>query len=197
MKSMLQKIQYNAPVTLTFTLLAFITMLLGTYVSPSITTIFFANYRTSFLDPMQYVRLFSYILGHASWGHFSSNFMLILLLGPIIEEKYGSAALLKMILFTAFVAGLINSLFFDTALVGASGIVFMMILLSSYANVKAKHIPLTLIIVAVIYIGNEVVSGLTIRDNISHLTHIFGGICGGVFGYLITNKKSYKIGKFL
>ena len=32
------------------------------------------------------------------------------------------------------------------------------------------------------YIGDEVVTGLFTQDNISQLTHIVGGICGGVFG---------------
>lgn len=192
MKINIKKIQYNAPVTLTFTFAALLALLLGTYINSNITSYFFMNYRTSFTDPMQYVRLFTYILGHANWDHFSSNFLIILLLGPILEEKYGSIQLLKMILFTALVGGLVNTIFFSTALLGASGIVFMIILLSSYANVKARRIPLTLIIVVIFFIGKEVVTGLTVTDNISHLTHIFGGLCGGIFGFMITQGKRSK-----
>jgi rhomboid protease GluP len=188
MKINLKKIQYNAPVTLTFTLAALMVLLLGTLTNSSTTNYFFTNYRTSFADPMQYIRLFIYILGHANWEHFSSNFLIILLLGPILEEKYGSLKLLNMILFTAFVSGLINTLFFSTGLLGASGIVFMIILLSSYANVQAGRIPLTLIIVIVVFIGKEVINGLSISDNVSQLTHIFGGLCGGIFGFIITRR---------
>jgi rhomboid protease GluP len=189
MKTNLKKIQYNAPVTLTFTFTALVVLLIGTYLDSGITIYFFSNYRTSFADPMQYFRLFSHILGHANWEHFYSNFLLILLLGPILEEKYGSKKLLQMILFTAFITGLINTLFFDTAILGASGIVFMIILLSSYANAQAGKIPLTLIIVVIIFLGKEVVTGLTVADNISQLTHIFGGLCGGVFGFIITKRR--------
>jgi rhomboid protease GluP len=190
MKINIKKIQYNAPVTLTFTLAALVVLLLGTFTNSYTTKYFFMNYRTSFTDPMQYVRLFTYILGHANWEHFSSNFLIILLLGPILEEKYGSLKLLNMILFTAFITGLINTLFFSTGLLGASGIVFMIILLSSYVNVQAGRIPLTLLIVVVIFIGKEVINGLTVNDNISQLTHIFGGLCGGIFGFMITKSKS-------
>jgi rhomboid protease GluP len=192
MKISLKKIQYNAPVTLTFTLAALVVLLLGTLTNSSTTYYFFTNYRTSFSDPMQYVRLFTYILGHANWEHFSSNFLIILLLGPILEEKYGSLKLLNMILFTAFVSGLVNTLFFSTGLLGASGIVFMIILLSSYANVQTGRIPLTLIIVVAVFIGKEVVNGLSTSDNVSQLTHIFGGLCGGIFGFLITKSKVSK-----
>jgi rhomboid protease GluP len=189
MKTNFKKIQYNAPVTLTFTFAALIVLLLGTYLDSGLTIYFFSNYRTSFTDPMQYFRFFSHILGHANWEHFYSNFLLILLLGPILEEKYGSQKLLQMILFTAFITGLINTLFFNTAILGASGIVFMVILLSSYANAQAGKIPLTLIIVVVIFLGKEIVTGLTVADNISQLTHIFGGLCGGIFGFMITKKR--------
>ena len=86
--------------------------------------------------------------------------MIILLIGPMLEEKYGSRCLLSMILLTAFVTGVVNVIFFNTALLGASGIVFMMILLSSFASHKEGGIPLTLILVTVLYIGQEVVQGL-------------------------------------
>lgn len=189
MQKSIKKIQYNAPVTLTFTFVALLVLLLGTLTNSYTTQYFFMNYSTSFADPMQYVRLFTHVLGHANWEHFSSNFLIILLLGPMLEEKYGSTKFLKMILFTAFITGLINTLFFSTAILGASGIVFMIILLSSYANARTGRLPLTLIIVVVIFIGREIVSGLTETDNISHITHIFGGLCGGIFGFMITKRR--------
>jgi membrane associated rhomboid family serine protease len=43
-------------------------------------------------------------------------------------------------------------------------------------------IPLTLILVFVIYVGQEIVTAINATDNISHLTHIIGGICGAVIG---------------
>ena len=79
-----------------------------------------------------------------------------------------------------------------TGLLGASGVAFMLILLSSFANYQRGRIPLTLILVAVIYLSGEIIDGLTQQDDISHLTHIIGGICGTVFGWAITKPKEPK-----
>jgi membrane associated rhomboid family serine protease len=136
----------------------------------------------SFFNPLDYLRLFSHPIGHAGWGHLFGNFSLILLLGPLIEEKYGSSTLLIMMLLTALATSILNILFLTTGLRGASGIVFMLIVLSSITNIKSGKIPLTFILVVLIYIGNEFMSSLK-ADNISQFAHIIGGICGSVFGF--------------
>jgi membrane associated rhomboid family serine protease len=109
------------------------------------------------------------------------NLSFILLLGPIMEEKYGSRAILIMILVTAFITGVLNTLIFDTSLVGASGIVFMMILLSSFTNIREKEIPLTFILVTAIFVSNELVN-IFKDNNISEFAHLMGGGCGSIFG---------------
>ena len=84
---------------------------------------------------------------------------------------------------TAFVTGLVQFLFFPgTALMGASGIVFMMIVMSSLAGMRDGCIPLTLILVMVLYVGGEIVKGVSLSDNVSQLTHIIGGLCGAFLG---------------
>ena len=109
--------------------------------------------------------------------------MLILVVGPPLEEKYGSRSLLWAIAVTALVSGLIQWLFFPhTALLGASGIVFMMIVMSSLAGMKDGCVPITLLLVLALYIGKEVVDGVVLADNVSQLTHVVGGICGAVMG---------------
>ncbi|MBV7276497.1 rhomboid family intramembrane serine protease [Clostridium sp. PL3] len=188
---MFKRIQYNSPVILTFTFLAFISYLLGKVTYDVSTRYLFTNYKTSLTDPMQYVRLFSYIFGHANWSHFSNNFLIVLLVGPMVEEKYGSTNLIEMIAFTALITGVINTLFFSTALLGASGIVFMLIILSSFANVKSGKIPLTLILVAIFFVGREVLNAMFATDNISHSAHIIGGLCGGILGYLKTRRENF------
>lgn len=188
MMNYLKKIKYNSPVILSFTLLSLFAVILGYLTAGLSTQLLFCVYKSSPLNPLSYIRLFTHILGHADWQHFLNNFMLILLVGPMLEEKYGSKKLLGMIVFTAFLTGLINIIFFDTALLGASGIAFMLILLSSFANIKQGGIPLTLILVAAAYIGNEIINGLISQDNISQLTHIIGGICGCGLGFVMNKK---------
>lgn len=186
----LKKIKYNSPVILSFTFLSFFVLILG-YLTTGISTgLLFCVYKSSPLDPLFYIRLFTHVLGHADWQHFLNNFMLILLVGPMLEEKYGSKKLLGMMVFTAFITGLINIVFFETALLGASGIAFMLILLSSFVNMKQGGIPLTFILVAAAYIGNEIINGVIGQDNISQLTHIIGGICGCSLGFILNKNKS-------
>ena len=143
-------------------------------------------YRSSFADPLTYVRLFGHVLGHASYEHYMGNMMLLLVIGPALEEKYGSDKLLFSILFTAAVSGLVQmALFPHSALLGASGIVFMMIVLSSLSGMKNGSIPLTLILVVLLYLGGELWDAVTVRDNVSQLTHIVGGLCGAGLGLMM------------
>lgn len=120
--------------------------------------------------------------------------MLILVIGPLLEEKYGTANLIFVILATALVTGLVNYIFFPhVQLLGASGVVFAFILLSPFTGVKEGTIPLTLILVALIYIGEQVYSGIFVQDNVSHLTHILGGGVGAGLGFVM---HKYKMNKY-
>jgi len=174
------RITYNAPVVLTFTIAAvaaFLLCQLATSLQP-----WFAAW-PRLVDARSYVGLVSHILGHASWEHLISNFMLILLIGPILEERHGSVPLLGMIVLTAVVTGLANLALSQHVLVGASGVAFMMILLASMANMRGGEIPLTFLAIALIYLGGEVVHSFR-ADGISHLAHLVGGATGAAFGFL-------------
>ncbi|MBR2991261.1 MAG: rhomboid family intramembrane serine protease, partial [Solobacterium sp.] len=85
---------------------------------------------------------------------------------------------------TALVTGLIHNFFFHGALMGSSGICFAFILLASVTG-RQKGVPLTLILVALFWIGNEIYTGLTVHDQISQITHIIGGVCGGMTGLFL------------
>jgi membrane associated rhomboid family serine protease len=106
----------------------------------------------------------------------------------MLEENYGSAPLLVMIVITAFVTGVLNVLLFHSALMGASGVVFMMILLSSFTNFSKGEIPITFILVLILYMGVQLVNSFS-SDNISQFAHIAGGLCGSFFGFLRPEKK--------
>ncbi len=182
---LLPKIQYNAPVILTFSLLAIAIRFISMFF-PNLTRYFFVVGPTmSLLNPLDYSRLVSHALGHVSWGHLFGNLTYILLLGPILEEKYGSSTILLMMVLTALCTGIINVLLFSTGLLGASGIVFMLIILASIVNVQEDTIPLTFILVALIFIGTEVLNVFR-DDNISQMAHIVGGAMGAIFGFILT-----------
>ncbi|MCC8078991.1 MAG: rhomboid family intramembrane serine protease [Oscillospiraceae bacterium] len=175
--------QYNAPFTLTFALISLIALILGWLTDGATTTKFFCVYRSSLTDPLTYLRFFTHTLGHASLSHYTGNILLLLVLGPGLEERYGSRSIFFATLITALVSGLVQWIFFPSvALLGASGVVFMMIIMASLGGARGDGIPLTLIFVFLFYVGEEVYDGIFVSDNISQLTHIVGGICGAVLG---------------
>ena len=178
------RVQYNAPVVLTFALVSLGVLVLDFITGGWSTGSLFCVYRSPLSDPLTYVRLAGHVLGHADYAHYLSNMMLLLVVGPPLEEKYGSRRLLGCILITALVSGLVQfTLFPGTGLLGASGIVFMMIVLSSLAGMRSGTIPLTLILVVILYLGGEVVDAILLRDSVSQLTHIVGGLCGAALGF--------------
>ena len=179
-------IRFNAPVILSFALLSLIALLLGKWTNGATTTQFFSVYRSSLADPLTYVRFFGHVLGHSSYEHYMGNMLLILLVGPGLEEKYGSGTMVWTIAVTALVTGLVHFVFFPgSVLLGASGVVFMMIVLSSFTAMRRGEIPITLILVVIFYLGGEILDGLFKQDNVSQITHIVGGLCGLVFGFTI------------
>ena len=100
---------------------------------------------------------------------------------PILEEKYKNK-LIYVIVISALATGLINNIFSpNTILLGASGVCFSFILLSSITGTK-EGVPVTLIIVAILWIGGEIYSGIAVADNISQISHIIGGLIGAFMG---------------
>ena len=184
-----RRIQYNSPVVLNFALLSLLALVLGGLTGGWTTAKLFCVYRSPLSDPLTYPRFFLHVLGHSGWAHYSGNILLMLVVGPQLEERYGSKNLLICIGVTAFVTGLIQWLLFPgSALMGASGIVFMMLLMASMGGGRGSGIPLTLILVALFYIGGEVFTAFTQADNISQLTHVIGGVCGAVLGFAMQKK---------
>ena len=179
----MKKLHYNSPVILTFFFLSLAALILGALTQGWTTRQLFSVYRSP-VSPLFFVRLFGHVLGHSGYAHFSGNMVLLLVIGPAMEEKYGSVPLLTGILLTALISGALQCLLFPgAALLGASGILFMLILLSSLSGMRSGSIPLTLILVAAIYLGQEVYSALFIQDNVAHFMHLVGGLCGAGFGF--------------
>ncbi|MCR5203114.1 MAG: rhomboid family intramembrane serine protease [Lachnospiraceae bacterium] len=195
MKESKFKITFNSPVVLSFTAICVIVMLLHYLTGGFTTNHFFSVYRSSLLSPFTYIRAFGHIFGHANWSHLIGNMMMILILGPLLEEKYGSSDLIIIIAVTALVTGIAEVIFFpNVQLLGASGVVFAFILLSSITGVKNGEIPLTFILVTVLYIGEQVYQGVVVNDSVSNFTHIVGGVVGASMGFLASNDKKGKSG---
>ena len=173
------RIRYNAPVVLTFSLAATCVTLMGETV---VRELFTVPGHMAWADPLAYVRLFTHVLGHAGFQHLLANVAIILLIGPLLEDKHGSADLLTMIAITAGVTGVLNVALFGTGLLGASGVAFMMVLLASLINFRRGEVPLTFVLVVGLFVGQELVAMLR-TDQVSQFAHLVGGACGAAFGF--------------
>lgn len=180
----MKKITWNSPVILWFALISLVVLFLDSITQGAFSIKYCCIYRTSLADPFFYLRLFTHVLGHANLNHYMGNMTIFLLVGPLLEEKYGSKKLLSIMVTVAFVTGLIHVCFFkNTALLGASGICFAFILLASITGTKHNNeIPLTFIIVGLLYAGQQIYDAIAVTNNVSHLTHLIGGCIGAVYG---------------
>lgn len=181
-------IRYNAPIILTFALVSAAAMLIAQFVGMGFMQSFFmvpGKYGGFNFFSLDFYKLVSHAIGHANWEHLLGNFTFILLIGPILEEKYGSSNILFMMIVTALVTGIVNVLFFQTALLGASGIVFMLIVLISFTNIKGNEIPVTLIVIILLFLTKEII-GMFQQNDISEAAHLIGGASGGIFGFFFS-----------
>ena len=183
-------IKYNSPVILTFALICTAVFFADKGMLGNLMPYFTVGTSINAENPFSIATLFTHVIGHSSIDHLLGNLTFILLLGPIMEEKYGSRNTFLMLIITALITGIINVSFYSTGLLGASGIVFMLILLVSFTNNQGGGIPLTFILVAILFIGKELMHSFN-ADQVSQSAHIIGGLCGSVFGFTgLLKKKS-------
>ena len=58
----------------------------------------------------------------------------------------------------------------------------MMILLASFTNHEKNDVPLTFILIVILYLGREILNAFK-GDDISQFAHLAGGLCGSLFGF--------------
>ena len=185
-----KRIQYNSPLVLSYAIVTLLILGLNHLTNGQSNILVFSIHRSAITDPLLYVRMFGHVLGHYNLAHYFNNVVIMLLIGPMLEERYGSKWLGIMMLATALVTGLLFLVVAErAALLGGSGLVFMMILLSSFTNLQKGRVPLTLILVFFVFIGRELVTGAAADTNVSHFTHVIGGVCGAVFGYVFNKSE--------
>ena len=185
------KFDYNSPVIISYLVISLAACFFNYITKGKTNKLLFSNYRSSPLNPLTYIRLFSHCIGHKDWDHFISNFLYILLIGPMIEEKYGSINLIAMLLITSLIISLFNIIFHNYCITGASGNVYMLITLSSFSNITEGKIPITLILILIFYITSEIrKSILEGNKKIYHDGHLLGAICGIIFGFYFLHFKN-------
>lgn len=183
-------LEFSSPLTLGYALIALLVLILSLLTGGVSTRALFSAYRAPLSDLLFYPRLFLHVLGHTDFGHYATNMSLLLVLGPLVEKHYGKGRFLLMMAVTALVSGAFHILLSPgTALMGASGVVFMLIILAAASGREKGKVPLTLLLVAVFYLGCELYFGIFVRDSISRLAHVLGGLCGIAFGLRLKREK--------
>ncbi|GMH73293.1 hypothetical protein TrST_g8058 [Triparma strigata] len=118
---------------------------------------------------------------------------MILLLGPATEAKYGSFVLLILMLVNTLSCCAFHFLVAqNTSVIGASGILFMLIglnICNTYAG--GKSIPLTFLLTCLMFLGEELWLATTRDDRVSRMTHVSGGFVGVIAG-ILWNKRNEK-----
>lgn len=179
------KITFNSPFILTFSLIATFVLIISLSTGGNL-AILTLDGNFNFKSWESYVGLFLYPLSHGSVTHLVSNFGIILLIGPILEKQYGWQKLLSMSVIATLIIGIAHIILSNHGLIGASGLVFLYIVLASLTNANNKEIPLTFILVVGLFLGQEIINSFS-ADQVSQLAHIGGGIMAIVFRYVFKN----------
>lgn len=142
-------------------------------------------------SPICYFRMISHVFGHTSWEHLNSNITHLLLVGPNCEREYGIYKITLIVFFTALSSSIVHILFGpnNTIQLGASGIVFMFILLNSLIETKTTRIPMTFICQVGIWCYREIIGHFLNSDGVSHLAHITGAVVGIISGYYLHHQR--------
>lgn len=199
------RVVYTSPLSGGFVLACTVILVLSRFTGDAIINAFFSaparqGSPAAFnpAAPLHYLRLFVHIFGHKDALSFGTNAALILLLAPRLEERYGDAVLSLMMLSSAFVSGICCAVFSPSVLYGSDGIVFLMIILYTFAYAKKEGILFTNILLFALYLFAKLfpLFGSTAASNgspaaafgenaalLAALAHIAGGLCGSLFAF--------------
>lgn len=186
--SVLRRITVEAPVVITFCFLCVVVHVLQKVVWTGLNTFLAVPHTFRLLSVMQVPRLFTHVIAHdGSISHIKNNMVHLLLVGPSAEHVYGSTTMLLVIALVAVTSAAAHILVGSphTHQLGASGVVFAVILLNSLMAAVSGTIPLSFILTAALWVSDEVYKFFFGRDGVSHHAHLTGAIVGTVVAYYI------------
>ena len=181
------KLVLNAPVILMFVFLSIIAFVLGRITDQASTKLLFSVYRSSPADPFTYIRFLGYVFGNTDLKKFFATLIFLLVLGPVLEERFHGKILLIVIIVSSVVSGILCFIFFpDTILMGSDAVVFAFVLLSPLKALKKKELPMTFILIIVIGLCFLIYSEMIVEGNTYQITNMVGGITGCMVGYRLS-----------
>lgn len=186
---------FDSPVTISFSLLSVLLFVLNCLAFKGTLDVKILSSPTTSAGPIpfmatqisSYLRLFLYAFGSQNFVGLLSNLLFLLMLGPVMEERYGSLVIGIMMAVSVLFSGVLNTCFCETSLQGCMPIIFMMIFLNSFMSFSKKKIPVSFLVIFVFYIAREV-SGKTFSEIVGLIICITGGLCGSLFAFLTSPK---------
>ncbi|MFI3257911.1 MAG: rhomboid family intramembrane serine protease [Spirochaetales bacterium] len=193
---------YTAPVISLFSILSLLVFLIDKTIVPElISSIFSAagnqngEMPFNWQNPLDYLKFFIHIFAHSNWTTLAYNLTVILLLGPAIEQRYGSLLLILMFVIIAFVSAVLNAVFFDTTLLGSDGISFLIIILTVFGKPEVPDRSIISVFILVLYVGLQI--NYSVQTNsFENISATFGGLCATLLAFFgLAGKKKRSVQK--
>ena len=187
------KFSYDSPVALSFAIITVLVYLLNTLVlKGKIDSFFYAptaasgEFAFNFKEAASYLRLVLYQFGYFDLYFLFRDLIIILLLGQILEERYGSVIMGLMMFFSSLFSGVLNACFCTGKIYGAASIVIMMVFLNTLTSISKKNVS----ILSVATIALVVCSEFFTKSHgfLGVIVSVAGGLCGSLFAFLASPK---------
>ena len=187
------KFSYDAPVTLSFVIISALLFLLSNYIIKNGALAGILASPTSQAGslpfivkaPLSYLRLFLYVFGSDEVTNYITDILIILMLGPAMEERYGSVIIGIMLFVSALFSGVLNASFCAESLIGPVPLVCMMTFLTAFMSFSNKTVPITFIATIIAFGYLAINSGM---GALRFIICIAGGLCGSLFAFLTSPK---------
>lgn len=189
------KVAVDAPVTIGFVLICFFIFVIDSFFAKGFLSANVFNSPTNakgafpFIvsEPLMYAKLILYVFSTNSIQLLVLNMLLIVLLGPEMEQKYGSVIIGIMILISALFSGVLNVCFCSQPIQGCLSVIFMLAFLNVFYAIVQNKLTVSSIIVFVLVFVYEFFQK---SDNgvIGILISICGGLCGSLIAFLSSPK---------
>lgn len=194
-KNILRRLTVEAPVIIIFCGTCVLLHILQQTIFPGLNTFLAVHDTFNIFDPMQFPNLLTHVFVHdGTMNHIKGNLVHILLVGPSAEHVYGSQAMLIVILLVAVTSAFAHIIFgsVNHHQLGASGVVFCVILLNSLVAAVSGKIPLSFVITVCLWGVDEVYKFFFGNDHVSHHAHIAGAVVGTAYAFYRCNLDAQK-----
>jgi rhomboid protease GluP len=147
-------VTFNCPITLAFLVVVFIVQLaFQTNFSDLFHNLFSVSKPFEWANSSSYLSLLLFVFSDdGKWQNISNPLLLIVLIGPIVEERVGPIQLVVAGIATTLITSLLHAILFSSNLYGPTCLAYMLVFMASYVNVRKGHAPLSFILVLVLVV---------------------------------------------